>query len=204
MNQHPTVLARWAGAAVVTWMAAAPASAAITTFVDDPNGFFAAAGPTTLIDFVEPPGGPGPIAPETYLAEGLILSASIVSAPIFSLTNEDGSYGFSDGWGFGPLDPANVAFDFSQPIAAFAFERYLSNQNVSCSFFMDGTLVGQSTFPLNLPSGPHFVGWTTSFTFDRVVLNTSDVDNIYFGVVPAPSVLAVFALAGCRRGRRRR
>jgi MYXO-CTERM domain-containing protein len=181
----------------------ARAAAGIVTVIDDPSLFASLAGSVTPLDFIAPPGGPGPISPGTYAEYGITLSSSVPGFPVFS----QASVSFLDGWGIHAQDPLSLAFDFDQSIQAFAFERETyAGQNISASFYQNGTLVGATAF--QWPAGPdatHFLGWKTDFGFDRIVLNQYVVDNVYFQTVPGPSafgLIGIVAALGTRRRRR--
>ena len=108
-----------------------------------------------------------------------------------------------DGWGL--LGAEVIKMTFDTPMSAFA--AYFPG-SAEFEFYSGATFLYSRLRPGDINS---FAGFTSSQSFDRVMMR-ADVpvnfgvfaDNVYFSPVPAPSVLALAAVAGCMRGARRR
>ncbi|MFO0829481.1 MAG: hypothetical protein U0572_15190 [Phycisphaerales bacterium] len=187
----------------IVMLATAGRAAGAIVQVTDPTLFANLTGSVTPVDFVAPPGGPGPIDPDVYAPLGLTLSCSAPGCPMFSKQ----SPAFVDGWGFMVPDNAGVAFNFDLGIHGFAYDaQHYGGQNIAASFFLGGSQVGSIAlqWPGGGPDGTYFLGWYTDFAFDRIVLNYALVDNIYFQTVPGPSALGLIGIAAAHGTRRRR
>jgi hypothetical protein len=190
---------------------ASPASASVVTYFNDYAGWSAAAGPTTMIDFV-PPGGTAQVVPGDFYQDlGVTLSGYWTNNPVaWSLLPLGGSS--SDGWHGRPSGfPPQVmgALNFSEPIQAFAVDQVVASQ-MGVSFFLGGVFI--STVYIAVPQGQwnqnHFFGWRTDFAFDRVVIEPGGInggaDNVYFSTIPAPGAVALGVIATLAAERRRR
>lgn len=107
-----------------------------------------------------------------------------------------------DGWGLRGSRAIEMTFD--SPMHAFA--AYFPG-DVRFEFYAGATLLYARTRVGDINS---FAGFTSTESFDRVVLRANEptnfglaVDNVYFSTVPSPATLALAAVAGCVRGARR-
>jgi hypothetical protein len=187
----------------------ASAGGTITTYYQDKAGWLSNAGSATKLDFVGSLSG-GLLPPDAFSSLGVTLSSQFFPQGA-SWNTFNSPLVTTDGWGatpasFGLNDPH--ALNFSQPVSAFSFDKfaYFSDQ-IGVSFYRNGEIIGSSfiSMPPSTQTFVRFFGWTTSFSFDRVVLMDNDflVDNMY--VVPTPGAAVLLALAAARpTGRRRR
>jgi hypothetical protein len=187
----------------------ASAGGTITTYYQDKAGWMSNAGAATKLDFVGSQTG-ALVPPDAFSSIGVTLSSKLFP--------DSASWGLlnwpqftDDGWGAVPATSNEFdahALNFAQPVSAFAFDKFAYfSDPVGVSFYRNGELMGSSfiSMPPSTQTFVRFFGWTTTFSFDRVVLNNNFVvDNMY--VVPAPGAAVLFAAAAVRpnsRGRRR-
>ena len=186
---------------------AASAGGTITTYYQDKAGWMSNAGAATKLDFVGSQSGTV-LPPDAFSSLGVTLSSQLFP--------DGASWGIlhepqfaNDGWcsvtatGF---EGDAHALNFAQPVSAFGFDKFAYfSDPIGVSFYRNGDLMGSSfiTMPPSTQSFVRFFGWTTTFSFDRVVLNNDFfVDNMY--VVPAPGAAVLLAAAAARPTRRRR
>ena len=183
--------------------ASAAASAGVTQYWQaEKAAWFDAAIGSKTVDFVG--FSPGTFMTTQYLDLGIefvpILNPYTAEGggTVFGLYPEDG-YGL-DGNG-------DIQVKFTEPMHAIAASGGSSNWRYY--LYSDTTLVWAGT--LWNPALGKFYGITTSFSFNRVILDVPfdtqlALDNVYFSTVPGPGGLAVvgaMAIFGSRRARRR-
>ena len=107
-----------------------------------------------------------------------------------------------DGWGL--LGAEVIKMTFDTPMSAFA--AYFPG-SAEFEFYSGATFLYSR---LRTGDINNFAGFTSSQSFDRVMMRADEpvnfgvfADNVYFSPVPAPSVLALAAVAGVSRRARR-
>ena len=191
--------------AVAVYMSSSVGHAALTVFVNQLDAWRAAAGATTTVDFVEP-GPPAWVFADHYISQGVTLDLSWApSSPPYSnwnrLTNDSPGYAgqFHDNGGLLGVAPgfnSALAFVFSEPIYSFARTATATQANsFYCYFYLGDEQVG--FFSYNYFAGT--IGAVSDVPFDRVATSFIKVDDIHFGVVPAPSTAILLLLSTCAR-----
>ena len=191
--------------AVAVYMSSSEGHAALTVFVNQLDAWRAAAGATTTVDFVEP-GPPAWVFADHYISQGVTLDLSWApSSPPYSnwnrLTNDSPGYAgqFHDNGGLlgyaKGFNPA-LAFIFSEPIYSFAVTATTySGQPFYFYFYLGDEQVGFFNYRYSIDT----LGGVSTVPFDRVATSMVRVDDIHFGVVPAPSTAILLLLSTCAR-----
>jgi hypothetical protein len=190
--------------AVAVYMSSSGGHAALTVFVNQLDAWRAAAGATTTVDFVEP-GPAGYIYADHYISQGLTLDLSWTPTdPQYSywyrLTNDSPGYAgqFHDNGGLKGVTPMNpaLAFEFTEPIYSFARTAPATQaSSFYCYFYLGDEQVGFFTYS----HAAGTIGAVSDVPFDRVATSMGLVDDIHFGVVPAPSTAILLLLSTCAR-----
>jgi hypothetical protein len=174
------------------------AMADVIEFEEDKEGWEAAVGEFTTIDFTEYPSGTWVFEQYSHLGVHFVDGADIIQCCSFELYPEDGA---------GLDGNAEVRITFDEPISYIAadypgilfFRLYSGGELSYSSDWLGG-------------SGPgHFGGFVSDHGFDEIriidpVGGNVNIDNIYFGPpIPGPGVVIVLAAGAltCARGRRR-
>lgn len=190
--------------AVTAFIFTSQGYASITGFVNQLDAWRAAAGATTTVDFVEP--GPASwLLADHYISQGVTLDLSwaptSISASWNRLTNDSPGYAgqFHDNGGLlgyaKGFNPA-LAFIFSEPIYSFAVTATTySGQPFYFYFYLGDEQVGFFNYRYSIDT----LGGVSTVPFDRVATSMGRVDDIHFGVVPAPSTAILLLLSTCAR-----
>ncbi|MFO0875061.1 MAG: hypothetical protein U0575_13965 [Phycisphaerales bacterium] len=182
--------------AIVAGLTARAATAGFVEF-EDAGAWFAAAGPTTTIDFVL---GTPQVLNNQYVGMGVVFPDGndvAFAAATFNL----------DGWGVqgAPGVPGAVVAQLLEAHHAIGF---VYHGNIVCKLYANDQLVYSSTLFGAQGTDGAFAGIVSTVLFDRVVVTDPldgqlFVDNMYFDAVPGPtaSVLIAGWLVGGRRRR---
>ncbi len=196
-------------AAGFTTLWAPRCEASITLFQNNLAGWQAAVGQSTTLDFVEEGAG-GYVLFDHFASVGVLLHFPVPFDPAvgywYRFTNEQSSH-LSDAGGIATSTspPFPLSFRFLTPTHGFAF-RHLDNQGslgASFTLWNNGAQVGAGYFQ-DGPTGPtHGLYSTAQFDELRFTYGMVYLDNIYFQTTPAPSAIALLALAAPFGSRRR-
>jgi hypothetical protein len=200
MRSHFQTVFLALGAALLTTPIA---RAEITKFVNDFDGWQAAASSFTTVDFVEN-APPASVLFDHFIDYGVLLHRPGSFNPAIPywgrFTNQDSNY-IHDAGGLAAAVPH--AFRFLAPIHAFAYLPLSYGGGDAVSLYLGGNFVANVVDP-GQPIGL-FRGLHSTSAFDEVRFSSIlYLDDIYFQTVPAPGALALIALAAPLAGTRRR
>ena len=186
---------------------ATPAAAALTHYANEAS-WRAAAGATTTIAVPNIPQGAINMQQLGLSSAG----AAGVSIPPFLV----GPWNLPAGTTImqvGTSGVWSVPWNFTQPITAFAID-WLFNPGIQtgvlgADVYLGTTHVGSVGWQpaSQIPGPPRFYGFTSSLPFNRVVITAQGQSwgrAVMFSQIPAPSALALLALAPLATRRRRR